>query len=75
MTVFAPRLLDSLANGQLMVITEVQYERRTYENGWPWLLNEDYIKSFERNGLNQISKTTSNETEMGEEIHFTTFQR
>ena len=37
-------------NGQLIVITEVQSEQRTYENGPPWLLNNDYIKSFERNG-------------------------
>jgi len=62
-------------NGQLIVITEVQSKKRRYENGPPWLLNNDYIKSFERNGLKQISHTTSNESEMGEEIHLSIFQR
>ena len=62
-------------NGQLIVITEVQYKKRTYKNGPPWLLNNNYIKSFERNGLKQISNTNSNETEMGEEIHLSIFQR
>lgn len=61
--------------GKLIVITEVQSEKRTYENGPPWLLNNDYIKSFERNGLKQISHTVSNESEMGEEIHLSIFQR
>ena len=62
-------------NGQLVLITEVQSEKRTYENGPPWLLSHDYIKSFERFGLKQISHTTSNETEMGEEIHLSIFGR
>ncbi|MCE7995219.1 MAG: class I SAM-dependent methyltransferase [Roseivirga sp.] len=62
-------------NGQLILITEVQSEKRTYENGPPWLLNEDYIKSFEINGLKRISTSTSKETEMGEEIHLSIFGR
>lgn len=61
--------------GQLIVITEVQSEKRTYENGPPWLLNHDYIKAFERFGLKHVSKTISNETEVGEEIHLTIFER
>lgn len=61
--------------GQLIVITEVQSEKRTYENGPPWLLNNDYIKSFESNGLKQIVHTTSKESEIGEEIHLSIFQR
>ena len=60
-------------NGQLIVVTEIQSEKRIYKNGPPWLLNHDYIKSFERYGLKQISLTTSNETEMGEEIHLSIF--
>lgn len=62
-------------NGQLIVITEVQSKKRRYENGPPWLLNNEYIKSFERNGLNQISHTTSNASKRGEEIHLSIFQR
>ncbi|MFY0655060.1 MAG: class I SAM-dependent methyltransferase [Cyclobacteriaceae bacterium] len=62
-------------NGQLIVITELQSEKRAYENGPPWLLNHDYINSFEKHGLKQIFKTTSNETEIGEEIHLTIFRR
>ena len=33
------------------MITEVQSEKRTYENGPPWLLNNDYIESFKNNGF------------------------
>lgn len=62
-------------NGQLIVIAEVQSEKRVYENGPPWLLNEDYIKSFELNGLKHIFISTSSETEMGEEIYLTIFKR
>jgi len=62
-------------NGQLVLITEVQSKKRTFENGPPWLLNHNYTKSFERYGLKQISITTSKETEMGEEIHLSIFQR
>lgn len=62
-------------DSQLVVITEVQSKKRAYENGPPWLLNNAYIKSFERNGLKRISNTTNSETEMGEEIHLTIFQR
>ena len=62
-------------NGQLVLITEVQSQKRIYENGPPWLLNHNYIESFERHGLKQIYHKTSTETEMGEEIHLSIFQR
>lgn len=62
-------------SGKLIVITEIQTEKRIYENGPPWLLNKNYIKSFERCGLKQIFLSSSKETEIGEEIHLTIFQR
>jgi 2-polyprenyl-3-methyl-5-hydroxy-6-metoxy-1,4-benzoquinol methylase len=62
-------------NGKLLVITEIQRGKRTYENGPPWLLNNDYTKSFEGCGLKQIFHSNSSEAEMGEEIHLTIFQR
>ncbi|MEC3907050.1 class I SAM-dependent methyltransferase [Tamlana sp. 2201CG12-4] len=62
-------------NGKLVVITEIQKEKRTYENGPPWLLNTDYIKSFENCGLKQIFHSSKGETELGDEIHLTIFQR
>ncbi len=62
-------------NGKLVVITEVQKGKRTFENGPPWLLNNDYMKSFESCGLKQIFLSNKNEAEIGEEIHLTIFQR
>lgn len=62
-------------NGQLVMITEVQFQKRTYENGPPWLLNKDYIQSFEKHGLKQTTHKISNETEVGEEIHLSVFKR
>ena len=62
-------------DGTLVLITEVQSQKRSFENGPPWLLNDDYIKSFEDCGLKQISHSTSNEAEMGEEIHLSVFRR
>lgn len=62
-------------NGRLMVITEVQNAKRTFENGPPWLLNNNYIKSFENCGLKQISHSNNSEAEIGEKIHLTIFER
>ena len=62
-------------NGKLIVITEVQKGTRTYENGPPWLLNYGYSDSFESCGLKQIFHSNKTETEIGEEIHLTIFQR
>ncbi|OSY88290.1 hypothetical protein WH52_05825 [Tenacibaculum holothuriorum] len=62
-------------NGKLMVVTEVQQGKRTYENGPPWLLNNSYMESFENKGLKQIFHSKSNEVELGEEIHLSIFQR
>ena len=67
---------DFVSNdGNLIIITEVQQGKRTYENGPPWLLNYEYPKSFENCGLTQIFHSSNTETEMGEEIHLTIFQR
>ncbi|MCT4625096.1 MAG: class I SAM-dependent methyltransferase [Schleiferiaceae bacterium] len=63
------------AQGELMVITEVQHAKRTYEVGPPWLLNEDYINKFENTGLSLISTDKTNEPEIGDEIHLTIFKR
>jgi len=37
--------------GKLVVITEIQAVKRAFENWPPWLLNSDYIQSFELCGL------------------------
>ena len=62
-------------NGNLLLITETQQENRTFENGPPWLLNNDYIKSFENCGLNLLFNSIGTETEVGGEIHLSIFQR
>ena len=62
-------------NGKLIVITEIQQGKRSYENGPPWLLNHEYIESFESCGLKQIFHSNNTETELGEETHLTIFQR
>ncbi|OIQ30870.1 MAG: hypothetical protein BM564_01265 [Bacteroidetes bacterium MedPE-SWsnd-G2] len=61
--------------GQLVMITEVQTPKRVFEKGPPWLLNHDYIQSFESHGLTKVSNTSSLDSEMGEEIHLTVFKR
>ncbi|BDD05608.1 class I SAM-dependent methyltransferase [Aureibacter tunicatorum] len=61
--------------GKLVVITEIRKEERSYENGPPWLLNYEYIKSFEGHGLKLIEQTKNLEAEMGEEIHLSIFQK
>ncbi|MCT4622107.1 MAG: class I SAM-dependent methyltransferase [Schleiferiaceae bacterium] len=60
--------------GELMVITEVQKAKRTYDVGPPWLLNEDYVAKFENKGLSLKSLDKTNEPEMGDEIHLTIFE-
>lgn len=62
-------------NGKLIVITEVQKGKRTYENGPPWLLNNEYKESFESCGLKQIFHSTNSDSDFGEETHLTLFQR
>ncbi|MCU4174446.1 class I SAM-dependent methyltransferase [Carboxylicivirga sp. N1Y90] len=62
-------------DGELIVIAEIQKEKRSYENGPPWLLNNDYIQSFEACGLKQVSLQSNNETEVGEEMHLAIFKR
>jgi len=62
-------------SGKLMIITEIQKERRNFENGPPWLLNNDYKTSFENCGLKQIFHSNSTKAEIGEQIHLTIFQR
>ncbi|OIQ39154.1 MAG: hypothetical protein BM563_04920 [Bacteroidetes bacterium MedPE-SWsnd-G1] len=75
-TILIKNVADFVAeNGKLIVITEVQTQKRIFENGPPWLLNLDYINSFVQNGLKLISNTTNNETEVGEEIHLSIFKR
>lgn len=62
-------------NGKLVIITEIQHEKRTFEKGPPWVLNHDYKQSFENHGLKQIFHNSSTETTIGDEIHFTIFQK
>ncbi len=62
-------------NGTLVMITEVQYQQRTFENGPPWLLNKNYVESFEQVGLKKVFNSNDQEPEMGDEIHLTIFQR
>jgi 2-polyprenyl-3-methyl-5-hydroxy-6-metoxy-1,4-benzoquinol methylase len=62
-------------DGKLVVVTEVQKDKRTFKNGPPWLLNHSYIKSFEDCGLSLESQSTGSKPEMGDEIHLSIFQR
>ena len=57
------------------MITEIQTAKRTFKNGPPWLLNIDYIESFELCGLNKVFQSITKETKNGEEIHLTIFKR
>lgn len=61
--------------GKLVVITEVQEEKRSYENGPPWLLNHNYIESIEDCGLMKVDQSIGTVTSFGDEIHLTIFQR
>ncbi|APD06216.1 hypothetical protein UJ101_00677 [Flavobacteriaceae bacterium UJ101] len=61
--------------GMLMIITEINKEERTFEKGPPWLLNSQYIKSFEKCGLKSIYHSSDQKPEFGEELHLTLFQR
>ncbi len=62
-------------DGRLLLITEIQQNKRSYENGPPWLLNDDYVQSFETADLRHISQIKSQNTEMGDEIHLCEFER
>ena len=55
---------DFVSNeGKLLVVTEIQQGERMYKNGPPWLLNQEYIRSFEACGLKQIFHSSATETE------------
>lgn len=69
-------IVDFVApTGQLLMITEVQQEKRSFEKGPPWLLNENYKKSFENHGLKLIEHSNSFEPQMGDALHLSLFQR
>ena len=61
-------------NGKLFVVTEVINGTRKFENGPPWLLNYEYMESFENLGLKQIVHSTDHKAERGEECHLSIFQ-
>lgn len=61
--------------GQLVVITEVQGDKRTFEKGPPWVLNHDYATSIAACGLLQTYNWKSDKAERGEEIHLSIFKR
>ena len=74
--VLIKKIADFVAdNGHLVIITEVQSQQRTYEVGPPWLLNNNYIQSFEKHGLQHDSLEKNTNTEIGEEIHLSIFKR
>lgn len=62
-------------NGELLIITEVNKAKRSFENGPPWLLNNDYITKFKQLGLNLMTHTSDNEPEIGEECHLSLFKK
>lgn len=62
-------------NGKLLVITEVNKAQRDFENGPPWLLNNDYIQKFNHLGLKLIDHNSDNTPEIGEECHLSLFER
>jgi cyclopropane fatty-acyl-phospholipid synthase-like methyltransferase len=61
--------------GKLLLITEVQHQKRDFENGPPWLLNKDYVQSFENQGLELTSQEINEHSEMGDESHLSVFLR
>jgi len=62
-------------DGIIVVVTEIQNEKRVYENGPPWLLNSDFIESFVNNNLKCISNTAFDNPEIGDEIRLTIFKK
>jgi ubiquinone/menaquinone biosynthesis C-methylase UbiE len=62
-------------NGELMVITEIRKGERDFKIGPPWLLNYDYMKSFEQQGLHLSFLTNDPAPTMGEECHLSVFKR
>ena len=46
-------------HGELVVVTEIQKEKRNFEKGPPWLLNRDYVQSFEHYGLKKVFQSSS----------------
>ena len=61
--------------GELMVITEIRKGERDFKIGPPWLLNYDYMISFEQQGLNLSFLTNDHAPTMGEECHLAIFKR
>ncbi|MFD0964687.1 class I SAM-dependent methyltransferase [Pseudofulvibacter geojedonensis] len=61
--------------GKLVLITEIQNEKRSFEKGPPWLLNKNYITSFAAHGLKPIFNINNSEPEIGDEIHLSIFQK
>ncbi|SED05868.1 Methyltransferase domain-containing protein [Tenacibaculum sp. MAR_2009_124] len=61
-------------DGQLLMVTEVQKEKRTFKKGPPWLLNKSYKKAFESHGLKLIEHSSSYEPQMGDELHLSLFR-
>jgi len=73
-------LIENIANfvaqdGKLVMITEIKEEKRSFENGPPWLLNSSYIPAFENHDLKKVYFTNTEKPEMGDEVHLTIFQR
>ena len=62
-------------NGTLLMITEVQSTLRNFENGPPWLLNNNYIKSIENQNLSLIHNDNTNLSQDGKQIHISEFSR
>lgn len=62
-------------SGELMVITEVQKANRVFEVGPPWLLNSDYVDSFEKNGLTKKTQLINTDSDFGDESHLTIFKK
>jgi 2-polyprenyl-3-methyl-5-hydroxy-6-metoxy-1,4-benzoquinol methylase len=62
-------------NGELLIITEINYTKRNFENGPPWLLNTNYITQFNSLGLSTQEQIIDKKAEMGDEIHLTVFRK
>lgn len=62
-------------NGELLVITEVQNKKRVFEIGPPWLLNNNYVDGFEKNGLNLQGEIYQFPPSMGDECHLSIFRK
>ncbi|MGB1295170.1 MAG: class I SAM-dependent methyltransferase [Flavobacteriales bacterium] len=61
--------------GEILMISEIQNNKRTFEVGPPWLLNISYVDAFEQHGFKRTFYDHSNKPNMGDAIHLSIFEK